>query len=681
MKKVVSVVTVMALLLTTIAGSTAVSFAAQDSGRLKEAISKVKSVVSIPEGYSEFEYYSEESEDGTGIINMTWTDPEKGYISASVADGGVITSYYRGSDEWMQGVAKLTKEQGRQNADKYIKKLAPETKGEFKYVKAYTDSYSSSHSYEYNLYVEDIPVEFIGAMVDVDKTTGELTGYHLYGNISDFKAEYPKEEKLLTREEAEKLYIEKIGPKLQYSSYYNYNKEALKVFAVYILEGTGASINAATGEKVVPYLADPIFREYMNTAAGGVGYDEEKGEGYSQAELNEIVQTEKLISKTEADSKVKALAAGIKGQKLEGASLMKDSYVDENYLWLLNYENGYATVNAATGQVLSFNIWDDGSNYSDSRNIGYDKALKAAEEFVNRACPEVKNEIALIDNRSEYEVMPSTWDYDYSFSYERKHEGAAYPENGVTVGVDKATGKINCYYLSWYDNVTFPSLDGIIDRSGAFNAIKNEAGFGLKYVKDSENKITLVYDMTDREYYQIDAVSGVPVDYRGNALESQKDYTDISGNWAEKTINDLKDNGYYLPGDKFIPKEAITQADFFYYLYTDERSIYSDTDEFYERLISDGIINSSEAAPNAQLTRQDAAKFICRYLGIGKITEKSQIFKNVFSDKITGGYEGYAASLYALDIVKGNSKGAFNGSAVLTRAEAAALIYNTLKAK
>lgn len=681
MKKVVSVVTVMALLLTTIAGSTAVSFAAQDSGRLKEAISKVKSVVSVPEGYSEFEYYSEESEDGTGIINMTWTDPEKGYISASVADGGVITSYYRGGDEWMQGVAKLTKEQGRQNADKYIKKLAPETKGEFKYVKAYTDSYSSSYSYEYNLYVEDIPVEFIGAMVDVNKTTGELTGYHLYGNISDFKAEYPKGEKLLTQEEAEKLYIEKIGPKLQYSSYYNYNKEALKVFAAYILEGTGASINAATGEKVVHYLADPIFREYMNAAAGGAEYDEEKGKGYSQAELNEIVQTEKLISKTEADSKVKALAAGIKGQKLEGASLMKDSYVDENYLWLLNYENGYATVNAANGQVLSFNIWDDGSNYSDSRNIGYDKALKAAEEFVNRACPAVKNEIALIDNRSEYEVMPSTWDYDYSFSYERKHEGAAYPENGVTVGVDKATGKINCYYLSWYDNVTFPSLDGIIDRSGAFNAIKNEAGFGLKYVKDSENKITLVYDMTDREYYQIDAVSGVPVDYRGNALESQKDYTDISGNWAEKTINDLKDNGYYLPGDKFRPKEAITQADFFYYLYTDESSIYSDTDEFYESLISEGIINSSEAAPNAQLTRQDAAKFICRYLGIDKITEKSQIFKNVFSDKITSGYEGYAAALYALDIVKGNSKGAFNGSAVLTRAEAATLIYNTLKAR
>lgn len=681
MKKIVSIITVMALLLTAMAGSTVMSFAAQDSGRLKEAITKVKSVITIPGEYSEFEYYSEESENGTGIINMTWTDPEKGYISASVADGGIITSYYRGSDEWMQGVAKLTKEQGRQNADKYIKKLAPETKGEFKCVKSYTDSYSSSYSYDYTLYVEDIPVDFVSAMIDVNKMTGELTGYHLYGSISDLKAEYPKGEKVLTQEEAEKLYIEKIGPELQYSSYYNYNKEALKVFAVYILEGTGTSINAVTGEKVEPYLADPVFREYMNAAAGGVAYDEEKGAGYSQAELNEITQTEKLISKTEADSKVKALAAGIKGQKLEGASLMKDSYVDENYLWLLNYENGYATVNAANGQVLSFNIWDDGSNYSDSRNIGYDKALKAAEDFVGKACPGIKNEMTLTDNRSEYEVMPNTWDYDYSFNYERMHEGTAYPENGVTVGVDKATGKINCYYLCWYDNVKFPGLDGIIDRSGAFNAVKNEAGFGLKYVKDSENKITLVYDVTDREYYQIDAVSGKPVDYRGNAIEYQKDYTDISGNWAEKIIKDLKDNGYYLPGEKFRPKEAITQADFFYYLYTDERSIYSDTDEFYDRLVSDGIIKSGEAAPDAQLTRQDAAKFICRYLGIGKITEKSQIFKNVFADKVDSGYEGYAAALYALNIVKGNSKGAFNGSAVLTRAEAATLIYNTLKAR
>jgi len=107
--------------------------------------------------------------------------------------------------------------------------------------------------------------------------------------------------------------------------------------------------------------------------------------------------------------------------------------------------------------------------------------------------------------------------------------------------------------------------------------------------------------------------------------------------------------------------------------------LYYGQDEFYSMLINGKIITKEEKSPESAVTRQDAAKFAIRFLGLDKAAKDGDIFKNVFNDQITGGYLGYAAIAKSLGIMRGDPKGNFNGTRDLTRAEAAAIIFNLLK--
>ena len=122
----------------------------------------------------------------------------------------------------------------------------------------------------------------------------------------------------------------------------------------------------------------------------------------------------------------------------------------------------------------------------------------------------------------------------------------------------------------------------------------------------------------------------------------------------------------------------MTQSSFLRYLYSPMQAYYDD-EEFYEILIRDNIVKEEEKAPNAELTRQDAAKFAVRYLGQGKSGEHPEIFVNPFRDTVNYEYRGYVAICYGLGIMKGDTNGRFNGIKVLTNAEAAATIYNALQ--
>jgi hypothetical protein len=142
----------------------------------------------------------------------------------------------------------------------------------------------------------------------------------------------------------------------------------------------------------------------------------------------------------------------------------------------------------------------------------------------------------------------------------------------------------------------------------------------------------------------------------------------------------LVQNGYYLAGDQFHPDQKITQLSFFRYLYSNQYNGVSD-DDFYNALESMDILKKTEAAPASILTRQDAAKFMVRYLGLEKAAEHPAIFKSVFKDNIAASYQGYAALVNGLNIMKGDLNGRFNGTQQMTNGQAAVAIYQLLQVK
>lgn len=250
--------------------------------------------------------------------------------------------------------------------------------------------------------------------------------------------------------------------------------------------------------------------------------------------------------------------------------------------------------------------------------------------------------------------------------------------NRLTVSIDKLTGSIVSYNDIWYDNVNLPDVSQAITKDDAFN-IFNEAGsFGLHYVLNENNEAELVYifSKADRGYF-IDALSGKKIDRWGNEYKSSDipQYGDIQGHWCEKTVKELLDNGYYIPGDKFNPDNNITQINFLKYMLSPEIRNYSE-DEMYNMLIDRGIIKKEEHNALGAVTNKEAAKFITRYLGYEKLAQNSKIFNSVFNDAIDDEYLGYADICYGLGIIKGDSKGCFNENIFVSNAKAASYIYN-----
>ncbi|MDR2296505.1 MAG: S-layer protein, partial [Clostridiales Family XIII bacterium] len=143
----------------------------------------------------------------------------------------------------------------------------------------------------------------------------------------------------------------------------------------------------------------------------------------------------------------------------------------------------------------------------------------------------------------------------------------------------------------------------------------------------------------------------------------------------------LIENGYYIEGTDFEPNAQITQEGFLRYLYAPEQRYYGDADAFYRMLTDRGVVKAGERDADAALTRYDAAKFVVRHLGLQRIAEHPEVFVNAFNDEAAAEYGGYAAIVKALSIMRGDAAGNFNGTRILTNAEAAVVIHNTLEAQ
>ena len=265
----------------------------------------------------------------------------------------------------------------------------------------------------------------------------------------------------------------------------------------------------------------------------------------------------------------------------------------------------------------------------------------------------------------------------------RQANGIDFVNNNLNVTVNKKTGKITGYYSEWYDSATFPSIEKAITKEAAFAKVADFGEYGLMYKKISAEEIVLVYDFIYGSGILIDGLTGERVNWDGSAYSVGNAYSDIKGNWAEKIILELQDNGYYLPGqegNRFNPKNATTQIEFLRYLYAPVQAQYSDDESFYFMLVSAGIVKKEEINGAAKISRQEVAKFVTRYLGYEKLAMKTGIFRNMFKDTPAAGYQGYAAICYGFDIITGDARGYFRGTGTITHAETAKVIHKMLQA-
>lgn len=685
MKKVISLIIVICLILS----MPITAFAGENDSRdLEQAIFAVKKVVEIPDSFSEFSYYSYEtvSEYGSGKFwNLSWNDADnKASIYAAVDWKGNLISYekYVYSDE--SGLAKVSRNQAAMTARAFLDKAIPGFADSFREINA-EDSKKNTygHQFEFGLFINDIYAAFVNVTVRVDKYTGEVVYYG--GLPSGFEsAPFPDAGNIIDIETAKQALLDETGIALSYYSYYDYKNKKLKIFPAYHLSDNGMVIDAVTGMPEKLYKGDIWYRGGLNEAAKDIG-----GMGgqisLSEEEIKEIEKLGDLLTKEEAAEIIKKEISNKKSSlELISASLSRNETDKETYVWNIVFNDAYGSADALTGELLSLSNYE--SEDTGRRNLSEESAMKASEAFLKRVIPEKFAECKLFEDPGYYDIF----DQDeseriyYTFNYKRQANGINFMNNGISVTVNKKTGNINYYSCDWYNKAVFPSIENIITVKEMADIMADAGDYGLVYQKVGEKgDIKLVYDF-NRSFKGAlySPENGSRIEWNGEEYKyiSRPEYSDISGHWCEDTVLELIENGYYLTGDYFNPDGSILQINFFRYLFTPETNYYND-DELYQMLEYRKIIKEGEKAPEKKLTRQDAAKFAIRYLGLDLAALHPEIFINRFKDRINDDYKGYAALCYGLDIIKGDDKGRFNGSSAITNAEAAVVIYNTLKVK
>lgn len=199
--------------------------------------------------------------------NLSWYYNEGNkynYISASVdAVTGELKSFYRGGTDYdnpQNKEPKYKKEQLKEIAEQYLKKIIPDKFKEMEYqdIPDNQESVPPYYSFNYIRKVDNIYYPFDSIYISLSTYTGEITSY----NLNWVPLEIKKEEKILSIDDAYKALFNNANLNLNYITKYTYipNKTPIsEVKLAYVLENLNGMIDARTGE-LLDYEGKPVLK-------------------------------------------------------------------------------------------------------------------------------------------------------------------------------------------------------------------------------------------------------------------------------------------------------------------------------------------------------------------------------------------------------------------------------------
>lgn len=653
---------------------------AENTLEMQKVLETVKERIGQTDIYQNFESSMNVNENNT-VYSFYWNagGETNKYLSVSATASGIITDYYydNGSHHITDkpSLKRMELEEAKENAEKLIRKLNPQIADKCILTERNTvlSLYSDEISFSIQRYENDVPVKGNDGFVRISGDGTYITNYYMN---YDENLLFPNKDNAITKEDAQKIYGEKIGLKLIYTADYDYSTKTRTLKLVYVPETYGKFVNALTGE-LCEYVNDENYRygvmedasadklQMTNAAMGSAGL--------SEAERTEISQLEGLKTKEELTEIVKSNKYINVSDEMELTNYWTSKSVyDEEYTATLTFQKNtkddYKYVNAVldmkTGEIKSF-------------NKDYIVDTKGKDEIKEEKLSEIK-EKAVKELAGE-----KLSEYKKEGNYIRYINGVPYENDYIRITADKVTGEITNYRIS-YTNADFPKPSGVISKTEATEKLFSQVSYKLWYSKMEigKNDTSLIYILDENESHEIDAFSGGLISYVEHS-EEFKGYTDISGHYAENIINTLAKFGIRFDTHEFKPNEPILQKDYISLLVSvfknrgsvtlKEAALYEDE---YRIANNTGILFSQEKNSHEAVTRESAAKYMIRAMGAEEYANIPDIYVTPFSDVVQ--YKGHIAILSGMGIVKGSGNGLFNPQKTLTRADAIIMIYNYL---
>ena len=344
------------------------------------------------------------------------------------------------------------------------------------------------------------------------------------------------------------------------------------------------------------------------------------------------------------------------------------------------------TVDAVTGQLLRVST----SDYMAKDLYTGDTAAVAAE-FLETVFPE------------EFAACKMNED---GTRWIRTENGIPYTENSFYVSVSSFDGSIRTFYYSWDADAEFPAPDGILTEEAAAEIFAASLETVLQYIEypeavDTSTADGMTYYMNMSSYTYcwlpvwklenlqasdgVDAFTGALIG-TASAADTAVAYTDLSESWAQEQIETLASFGIVFgAADTFAPAAQVTQVEMLLFLLNavdyayDADSLDADTvNEIYAAAYDYGLLTAAERDPDRLVTRMEFLQTILNASAYAPAAALTGIYQCSFADaaQLDDSELAYAAIAEGLGLVSGDGNHNLNPDRIITRQEAAVILYN-----
>lgn len=665
---------------------------AESHASAEKILSSVRSRIPDTSIYTDFDSITYQEGEKT-VYSFNWSTSKDGNfksMSVSALESGIIISYGitdTSSKQTPSGFDRITTEEAKLRTKELVKKLNPmlSDKLDLSYTASSESFSATSISFSITHMESGIPVLGDYGIVTVDLNAEKILTFNL--SYTDGLT-YPSPIKIVDLATAKKAFASDIGPDLFYRIQTNNAEKTVKIFPVYAPKTDDVYINALTGkaEKIIPYF-DHLFSQFgsSDSIANGTVNKE-----FTEAELKELSNLKKLLSKSDAEQLLREnkLLGITEDYILEEYTTRKISNIEDTYGNALVFRKSVqdkpsfiqVQINAETGEILSYSRLIDEGVSTEAQPPTKEAALTIFKELAPK-------------KHTGYRLRESDETSSVYYIFDRYVNNIRVEGNTASVEFD-SQGNLVSWRIS-YTNQTFPNLGRLASREEICNELFSSANFSLVYVPQKSDKslkhpdhASLIYSLDSTNIY-FDAETKIRINYDGSPYKEtavSEAYTDISNHYAEEKINLLRRFGIGFDSPTFCPDATILQKDFIQLLVSSTGAMETvligndtPTDNYYSAAKRLGILKDDEVSPDSFVTRLDAAKYICRSLGIEKYAQLDHIFSCPFDDVSQG--KGYVTLLWGLEILKGTGKNTFSPNDNLTRAQSAILIYNILESR